>query len=327
MVSLLRWLVDDWKLKLLALTISVALLFSVAFSQLPTQTLTVNARLNYTNSPPSGLIVDNPPSTTRITITGLASNVRAAVVTASADLSKLKGEGTAILLTPTSNVLGSAVTVTSVAPITLKVEPLASAQLAVTVLANAAQGWQITNSKATCGNALQVCHITVTGPTSLLQGLSPYVVVDALINGTSLEQLGSNVRFRDRNNDIDLTTLVTIPAIAWSPQTVTVNVGAKHGLETIDVALLDALPLSPPAAGYRVTRVTVTPQLVTVTGSPDAMANIQSITLAAVRLAGYTSNHSFTLKIVAPDPTLRLSVQSAVVTYFIAPDPAVSPTS
>ena len=134
------------------------------------------------------------------------------------------------------------------------------------------------------------------------------------------------VLFSRAGADFDLSKVVAIPAITWEPLTVTAHVEAAQGTETIQVALVNALPTAPPPAGYHVTAVIVSPQLITITGSPETLAGITSITLPAVSLAGLTSDHSFTLRIVPPDPSIQLSVKSATVTYRIARDQTVSPS-
>ena len=118
---MLAWIVTDWKLKLLALGLAAVLLFAVAYSQYPIQTVTVDAKINYNNAPPVGLVVNGPPATTRVTISGLGSDVRSAIVTVDVDLSKLK-EGTAVAVTPVAHVLGQGVSVGAVTPITLKAD-------------------------------------------------------------------------------------------------------------------------------------------------------------------------------------------------------------
>jgi YbbR domain-containing protein len=158
----------------------------------------------------------------------------------------------------------------------------------------------------------------------LVAVITPYVTVDAAISSNSREQLGTVVHFKRAGSDIDLTKANTIPAVAWSPPTVTALVQARQGTVTVQVALVDSLPSSPPPTGYRVTGITISPQLITLTGAPDVVAGIQSLILPPVSLSAYTSSHTFNLKIPVPDPNVRLSASNAQVTYMIAQNPAVS---
>jgi YbbR domain-containing protein len=319
-----NWITTDWRLKLLSVSLGVALLLAVAWSQFPVTTQTVDAQINY-NSPPSGLILLGPPAVAKVTLTGLSADIKAAVVTADADLSKIK-KGEAVALTPTVRITGSRATVQAVRPLTLTVDDLITRQLDITVDASFVEGWTPTKTQAICGNALQPCQVTVFGPASILNGLAAYVTFLNPINAPSREQLASIVRFRQLAVNVDLGKIVTVPAIGWQPQTVTAHVEAKQGTEQVQVALVDALPTAPPPAGYHVTAITITPQLITITGSPDVIGNINQITLNAVSLAGLTSDHTFTIRIPSPDPSLQLSATTATVSYSIAKNPAVSPT-
>jgi YbbR domain-containing protein len=320
----MSWVVNNWRLKLLALGLAVVLVFAVGYSQYPVQTITVDAKVNYNNEPPVGLVVNGPPVTSKVAISGLASDVRAAIVTVDVDLSKLK-EGTAVVVSPIAHESGQGVTIQSVAPITLKVEQLATVNLDIQVRATFANGWQLTKAQAECSPD-QACQVTVSGPTSIMQGLGAYVVVDEPIASTDRRVPANAIRFVRNSADVDLLKILAFPGITWTPTTVIAHITASHGTETIQVALVDAQPSALPPAGYHVTAVIVSPLLITITGSPETLAGINSITLPAVSLAGYTSDHTFTLKITAPDPSVVLSVKTATVTYKIAPNPAVSPS-
>lgn len=320
----MSWIVNDWRLKLLSLGLATALLVAVAWSQYPVTTQTFDAQINY-NAAPSGLTVITPPATTKVTLSGLAADLRATVVTADADLSKIK-KGEAVTLTPNVRPIGSRVTVQTIRPLTLRVDDLITRQLDVTVDATFVEGWQPTKTQAICGNALQPCQVVVSGPASILNGLTAYVTVANPINSTSRDQLASIVKFRQNAAVVDLAKIASIPAIGWAPQTLTAHVEAKQGTETVQVALVDAQPTAPPPAGYHVTAVSIIPQLITITGSPDILANLTFITLGAVSLAGLTSDHTFRVQIPSPDPSLQMSATVATVTYSIARNPAVSPS-
>jgi YbbR domain-containing protein len=269
--------------------------------------------------------LNNPPATTRATISGTAAQIRTAVITADIDLSKL-AKGTAIAVTPVPKNTGSDARITSISPVTLDVEDYVTKALDIEVRASAAQGWLITSAQAVCGSPPSACQATVIGPAALLKDLTAFAIVDAPVNSNSREQLATLIKFEKGGDAFDLGSTTTIPAITWSPQTVTAIVQAKQGSLTIQVALVDALPSAPPPAGYHVTGVVVNPQLITLSGAPDAIGGIQSITLPAVSLASYTSDHTFSVKIPVADPRIRMSATTAQITYKIAKNPAVSPT-
>jgi YbbR domain-containing protein len=324
MRAVLPWLLVDWKLKVLSLGLTILLLGAVSFADSPVQSITVNAHISYDNTPRTGLVLNNPPASTRAAITGTAAQIRSAVITADIDLSKLP-KGTAVSVTPVPKNVPSGATVTSISPVTLDVEDYVTKSIDIDVRASAAQGWQITSAQAVCGSPPSPCQVTVIGPATLLKDLAAYAVVDAPVSANSREQLATLIKFERGGNAFDLGATTTIPAITWSPQTVTAIVQAKQGTLTIQVALVDALPSAPPPAGYRVTAVVINPQLITITGAPDALAGIQSITLPALSLAPYTADHTFNVRLPV-DPRVKLSVAVAQITYKIARNPAISPS-
>jgi hypothetical protein len=321
----MSWITADWKLKLLGLGLSALLLLGVAYSQYPIQTTTVDARINYNGLPPSGLIVNNPPATTKVTVSGLAADIRASTTTVDVNLAKIK-QGTAFVVNPTPHTAGQNVTVLSVTPITLKVEQEITSNIDIQVRATFINGWTSTKTQAICGNATQACQVTVNGPASVLQDLAAFVVIDTPISFNSRTVPALLVRFSRAGNEVDLTKVVSIPAISWAPLTATGYVQAEQGIEKIQVALVDAIPTAPPPPGYHVVGIIINPQLILITGTPDVLAGINGITLSAVSLAGLTSDHTFQIKIVAPDPSIVLDVKQASVTYLIRPNPAVSPS-
>ncbi len=325
MTALAQWLLIDWKLKALSLGLTVLLLGAVSFAESPVQTVSVNAHISYDNTPRTGLVLNNPPATTRATITGTPAQIRTAVITADIDLSKLP-KGTAIAVTPAAKNTGSGASVASISPVTLDVEDYVTRALDIDVRASAAQGWQITSAQAVCGSPPGVCQVTVIGPAAVLKDLAAYANVDAPVNANSREQLATLIKFERGGSTFELGSTTTIPAITWSPQTVTAIVQAKQGILTIQVALVDALPTAPPPAGYHVTGVVITPQLVTLSGAPDVVGGIQSITLPAVSLASFTSDHTFSVRIPQTDTRIHMSTTNAQITYRIARNPAVNPT-
>src|SRR6266446_2974557 len=128
----MSWITNDWRLKLLAVGLAAVLLFVVGYSQYPIQTVNVDAKINYNNLPPVGLVVNGPPATTKVAVSGLAGDLRSATATVDVDLSKLK-VGTAVVVNPTPRVSGQGVTISSVTPVTLKVEQLITVNLDIQV--------------------------------------------------------------------------------------------------------------------------------------------------------------------------------------------------
>ena len=87
----MSWVTQSWRLKLLAIGLSVLMLGAVAFAQNPPtfKTLTVGP-IQYTLPP--NLIVINAPTRTTVRVTGLADAIQAvnaSSLTASFDLTKV----------------------------------------------------------------------------------------------------------------------------------------------------------------------------------------------------------------------------------------------
>jgi YbbR domain-containing protein len=320
-----NWILGNWRMKLLAIALSIGLFAALAFSENPIQFATVDAKINYVNRP-DNLVLLNQPVTTKVTISGLTADVKNATVRADVDLSKIK-KGPAFTLTPTARVFGNNVSAQSVQPITFGVDDLNTVQLDIDVRTpNQQQGWSVTKAAAVCGNAAQTCKVAFSGPASLEDGLHAFVSVDAAINVNSFDQLSSTVKFDQNGRVFDPAAQKTFPLIGWNPQTVTAHVEAKQGTYTKRVALVDAFPSAPPPSGYHVTGVTIDPPLIDITGPPDVLSGITRIVLPAVSLGANTSDHSFRVSIPSPDPSVSLSASVANVTYSISKNPAVSPT-
>jgi hypothetical protein len=323
----MSWILGNWRMKMLAVALSIGLFAALAFSSNPIQFATVDAKLNYMNRP-SNLALIGPPTTTKVTVSGLAQDVKNATVRADVDLSDVKKAST-VTVSPRARIFGNNVSAQSVNPISFGVDDLTAVQLDVEVRTpHVQQGWAITATQVTCPgtNAAQACKVTFTGPASLEDGLKAYIVYDAPIAGNSQSQPSSTVQFEQNGKPIDPAAQKTIPQIGWNPAVVTAQVEAKQGAQTKQVALVDAFPASLPPSGYHITAITVDPPLITITGPPDVLAGINRITLPAVSLGGVTSDRTFRVSIPAPDPAVSLSNSVANVTYQIAKNPAVSPT-
>ena len=88
----MNWVTESWRLKLLAVGLSVLMLGAVAFAQNPPtfKTLTVTS-IAYTVPPNWPLIVINAPTKTTVRVTGLADTLQSMTpssLNATVDLSK-----------------------------------------------------------------------------------------------------------------------------------------------------------------------------------------------------------------------------------------------
>src|SRR5205823_6654257 len=211
-VAEMSWILGNWRMKLLALALSIGLFAALAFSENPIQFATVDAKINYVNRP-DNLVLLNQPTTTKVTISGLTQDVKNATVRADVDLSKIK-KGSAFTLTPTARVFGNNVTPQSAQPITFGVDDLTTVQLDIDIRTpHVQQGWSVKKVQPICGNAAQVCKVTFTGPSSLEDGLHAFVTVDGAIATNSYDQLSSPVQFDQNGRVFDPAAQKALPLV------------------------------------------------------------------------------------------------------------------
>ena len=315
---------ESWRLKLLALALAVLMLGAVAFSQANTRTIQVN--MSYKNLP-AGLVLVAPIDKIGVTVSVPNDLVLASsTLTASVDLAHVK-KGSAIsvpvqVVSPDARIS----VVQAPPPITVNVDDFATAQLDIQVLTPfVLTGWTVTNSVAECGNSVDPCKVTFTGPASMAAGLTAFVTDNEQIQAASINSLNQPVQFKQRGSSIELNKMVTVPQITWTPTTVTAHVEAKRGTASTQVTLIDDAPTRRPPAGYRVTNITVDPVSVVCTAPPDTLSRLTNITLPAVDLGSSTSTVTFNVRIPLPEG-VTCNVTTAKITYAISPNPNVSPT-
>lgn len=314
---------QSWRLKLLAVALAVVMLGAVAFSQANTRTIQVN--MTYNNLP-ANLVLVAPVD--QISVTVLVPNdfvLNPSSVTAAADLAHVK-KGSAISVPITVHPTDLRIAVQTPPPITVNVDNIASLPLDIQVRTPfQAVGWAVTRAVAQCGNSVDACKVTFTGPTTLANGLTAYVTVSDQIQAGTTDSLNQTVQFEQSGRPIDITKLKTVPQITVSPSTVTAHVEAKRGTASSQVTLVDDAPTRRPPTGYRVTDITVAPVSVLCTGPADAIANLTSITLPPVDLGSSTSTASFNVRIPFP-AGVTCGVATARITYVIAQNPNINPT-
>ena len=316
----MSWLLDDWKLKLLAVGLAVLMLGAVAFSQNPPTSRTIQVGIAY--SVPPGLILINPPTKTSVTVSGLADVVSVANSTnvlTTADISKAsQGSNVRVNLVPKSVLTGITVQTT---PIVLNIDQRAVVKLTVDVRTpqGTAPGWQITKMETRCPDA--PCSVSFDGPVSLETNLKAYADFPVPVAG-SYDFPSQPVTLEQNGTPLDLGKLKanTQPQANLDISVVNIHIEAKSGTSTRQVAVVDSPPSSPPPNCYRVTDITVDPVTIILTGSPDALSKVTRITLPAVDLSGRTSDATFRVTIPFPSGVTG-SPTIAKVTYAISQNP------
>jgi len=316
------WIRDDWRLKLLALGLAVLMLGAVAFSQNPPTSKTLQLFIGYTGVP-AGLVVVNPPARTTVTVTGLADLVSAANpgnTVVAADLAKVSA-GTAVKV----NLIGKSVIpnlTVQTTPVVLNIDQRAAVKLTVNVRTprGAAPGWQITKTAALCPSS--PCSVTFDGPVSWETNLKAYADYPGQVSSATVDYPSLPVVLERDGVALDFSK----PSSFTSPQAnldiyaVSVHIEAKAGTTSRQVVLVDSTPSTPPPNCYRITGIAIDPAAVVVTGPPDALTNITTITLPGVDLSHSTSTTTFKVTIPYPD-TVTGPVGTARVTYSISQNP------
>jgi YbbR domain-containing protein len=316
------WITTDWKLKLLALGLSVLMLGAVAFSQNPPTSRTMQVGINY--PVPAGLILIDPPKTTSVTVIGPADLVSAANpfnTAATADLAKATpGTSVKVNLVGKSVISGIGIQTT---PIILNIDSRNVLQLGVSVrlLQGTVVGWGVTKSEAQCSGQSGPCNVTFDGPASWQKNLKAYADYPLPLEGKSNDFQSARVVLEQNGTPLDLTTY-TVPKAGLDITTVLIHIEATSNTTSRQVTLVDAQPVNPQPACYDITNVTVAPVTIVLSGPSDAVPNVTTLTLPGVDLSGHTSDFTFRVSITPLLPArVTASAATAQVTYSISRRP------
>ena len=324
-----RIITDEWRLKLLALGLAVLMLGAVAFSQNPVTTRSLAVPLHYDVQP--NIILINPPAKMTVFYSGLTdavSRVDESNLIATVDASRAL-PGSAVRLAVNANTtLGPDVRVQQPAPIAVQVDSRQILELPVQVNAHAQSGWSIdpTRTVATCAGALSPnpCKVHFDGPVTWENNLKAIATLQGSAIGTQ-NTPNQPVQLVNSSGILDLTTR-TVPQATVDVTSVDIHTEAVQGTTSISVPLIDSPPSQPPPQGYRVTGVSITPLLVTVSGNPAALGRLHNIALLPSDLSRFTSDVTIQIAIPYPDGVTG-STANATVKYSISPNPNVSPGS
>ncbi len=319
-------ILEDWRLKLLAIALAILMLGAVAFSQNPPTNGSLTVNLNYTMPP--NLVLISPPATTTVTYSGLADVIKKVNpfnLTAFVDVTHAKpGPAVTLNITPHTTIQG--LNVQTPPPIVADVETLQGKDLPVQVIARPAPGWSVTKAVAICPGALQPnpCIAHFTGPASWESSMVANVVFTGPVAVGSIDSPSQPVLLRNDSGPIDQ-TIHTVPDVSLDFTSVSVHIEATPGSTSSTVPLVDSPPSNPPPPGYRVTGITISPLTVVITGEAGVLARISSILLSPVDLSGRTSDATFQVSINYKAGVTG-NVATATVKYSISANPNVSPS-
>jgi YbbR domain-containing protein len=338
----MRWVVSNWRLKLLALVMTLGLLAAVAFSQNPVGSQTRDININWANLSEE-LMLLQPPTRVSVVVLGLSNNLRDMApnsVTATADLSGIKREeGTRYPRIVTAYVVPSVVAngVTSRdsrIPLRVTVDVKRTAILDVGLkVASTAQGWKV-DKAAALDKDNQPAKVTVTGPASAVDGLKALVTFESQVNTSSQGVQSVTIQFADASGKA-----VKWPPPTFPPSSQDVNEVATIQISAVRESAQQVVVLKPnlrgqPQCGYRVAGLEVIPQTATIGGPADKVAATQSIDLPVIDLTGVTSNQTRVFPIQLPagltsDParvTVNVVIEKVLNCTPTSPTPTPSPT-
>ena len=333
----MSWIVANWRLKLLALGLTLGLLTAVAFSENPVAAVGVPAAVDYDNLP-QGVVVVNPVLRTQVTVVGLTSvtdplrSANPPAVRFHVNLSGAKPtQARTFYASPKS--LPSGVTWTGdPVPITVGLDILDTRTMSIDVRPTSVDpGFKVTDTFAYCSNPSEKCSVTVTAPSTITQGLTAYVEAGK-VNAIQIDSPTQPVRFEKDGKPVDLTKLSTFPPVGVNPSTVNVRVSAQQTQVSRQVALRPTVS-GRPACGYAITGITFAPDaFATATGPADRLASLDSVNLPTpIDVSGATANVRVSESI--PTDGYTVSPTSVTVTVAIAkqidcsaPTPTPTPT-
>jgi YbbR domain-containing protein len=325
----MNWVTDGWRLKLLAIGLSVLMLGAVAFVQNPPtiKTFTVTS-IQYTI--PTDLVVLNAPTRTTVRVTGLADTLQtmsASSILATFDLTKVTpGPAVKVNMSVSSQIQTVHIENPSV-PFVLNIDRRVKIPLTVQVrLQTVTEGWVVTKAEAKCPNS--PCVVNFDGPAQWETNLKAYADFTAPVEADRIDSPNLAVDLEQNGRPVDTSLfLKTVQPSGLDQAAVAVHIEAKTGTTSKQVVLIDAPPTHGVPNGYRVTAITIDPIAVLISGKADALSKIKSLTLPAVDLSGHTSDITFRVTINYPS-SVTGTVTTARVTYSISPNPNVqaSPT-
>jgi YbbR domain-containing protein len=307
------WLFYDWRLKILAILVAIGLWSVVAYTANPTTTREYTVNIDHSALPP-GLVVLGALPTRQLVLVAPSDVFRGFdphSLHVYADLSRVHVGPNRI---PLSIQVPAGITLQNPGgAIVVDVDRLGTVdrQVSVNQVNNPPQGYHVVSIST------NVNKVTVIGPQSLLFGTQAVININ-VANQEAPFQGAYPVSILDSSHN-PLSGLTVDPAQA----SVKVQIEPDSITETKPVGWSI---VGQPAAGYRVTSVTVTPSFVTVTGLEAALVGLAQVAADPVNITGTTGDVVETVRLRPPAGSTA-SVHTVVVHVFISRVPQPNPTA
>lgn len=307
-----RLLENDTVLKVLSVLVAIFLWFQATASSTQSVnrdfgpvsvfwTAPANSNLNVVSIEPSVVTVQikGPPRT--------VSEVAVHAVTAYVNLSRLTRPGTYTMRVGASVPQGTSLVSIVPAQVVVTVDQIGSRKIPITLRP---EGEPNASDQLVSLTPSQKVA-TLTGPTNDLNQVAA-VVGEVPVAGQSAS-LSTQVLLLPLNDHGKLVSHVEV-----SPPSVTANavIEPKPPEKTVPVvARLSGYP----ASGYKVSRITVSPSKVTVTGSQSALAGLSQVGTVAIDVAGLTNGITEAIPLSLPKGVSAVGSPDVTVTVTITP--------
>jgi len=306
-------LTRNFRAKLLAIVIAVALWTVVAYSE--TEARAFNLTVEQVGAPPAGLVVVGDIPQVRVEVVAPGDALKTfdpkTGLRATANFRELR-KGTNQV--PVQLELQPNVTVRRLTPTSIRVDvdelDKVSKQVKIERTHQVPSGFREVSATA------KPQEVTIEGPKSQLDGVEAVATIDLDGKQRTFEEPSVAVVVRDAGKK-------KLDKLKVTPAEVSVTVTIQ-GVSTAAVKNVTYNLSGQPAAGYRVTSVTVTPPTVSVSGLPSALSTLAQVIADPVDISSATADVIRTV-FLRPPAGVDANPKTVQVHVFIARTPPVTP--
>jgi YbbR domain-containing protein len=318
----MTWMFQNWQLKLLALVLSLGLFAAVAFQENPPTTATLTAAIEYDGLPSTKILV-NSPTTQKVTVTGLAESLKitgSSNVSVHVEASKLK-DGTQVVIGHPKVATPNVRSQDDQIPFTVTVDERQTIVVAVDARISYAEGWKPVADKI----VVTPKQLTFVGAAAELKDIKAFVAPTSPIAATSADIPSLPIQI-ERNGRV-----IPLPADTIPPTTVDSALNASLHVEAVRPNQTRVVPVvvtttGTPAAGYRITAISLEPLFVDISGSATDIASINNVSLAPISVDGVSATITRTIRLNNLPANISSTVSQVTVMITIQKNPVISPS-
>lgn len=306
----------NWRLKLVAVFFASTTWVVVAYAGNPVVSRDIPKVAVQVGPPPNNWVLVGQPPPVTVTVSGLQQSLNAfrpdsLHVSVDLDGAKL---GPNVVRVRVDNA-DSRVTVAQVQPASVGV--VLDERATVTKKIDVKYTGQV-NQCCDAGTYQAVPDsVRITGPKSLLGNAQPQVFVD--LTGAATEvKVVADVKLANIDSRAAPLVAVDPPQVQITVPVTNHTVSASKGISVVDVGEL--------AAGYHISDIKVSPQIVVVTGDPSIVGSITAVNTAPINVNGASSDVVQTVSLRPPNGVSVAGSTQVTVHIFITRDSLVQPS-